>query len=461
MKINSLRFHLMLWVGGFLLTALLLFGVYIYVRMSRILYEEVDEALRLSATQTLGTLDVNNGHIILADNLLENNEDMASLRERGFTVRILNADGDLLGGLGAEWNSSLITNISGKQPTFSTEKNAQGEPDRRVFTLPVMDNDLVVGYIQTSESLEDVQQTLERLQLSLWFGIPFLTLLAAFGGYFLAGRTLKPVAEITKTARRISAEDLSARLNLPDTGDELGELACTFDEMLSRLDDSFRRERQFTSDASHELRTPLAAMQAIIGVTRSKKRNAAEYEKALDDLGEETGRLRSLTEDLLLLVRGETSDSVHREHVDLSSLLEDVADTLTPLAEAKGLGLECHIQQNLTVHSDRNRLIRLFVNIIDNAIKFTDSGTVTIAAEVVGRKNCIAITDTGVGIRKEHLNQIFDRFFRVDTSRSHVQTGTGLGLAIALQIALAEGGDITVSSEKGMGTSFSVTLPAL
>jgi len=461
MKINSLRFHLALWVGGFLLISLLLFGVYIYISMSRILNQEVDEALHLSAIQAMGTLNVQNGHIILVDNLLENNEHMASLRERGFTVRILNADGDLLGGLGAKWNSALTTSLAGSHPSFITAKNTQGEPDRRVFTLPVLENDRVVGYIQTSEGLEDIQQTLERLQLSLWFGIPMLTLLAAFGGYFLAGRTLKPVAEITKTARRISAEDLSARLGLPDTGDELGELASTFDEMLSRLDDSFRRERQFTSDASHELRTPLAAMQAIIGVTRSKKRNSSEYEKALDDLGEETSRLRSLTEDLLLLARAETSDSVHRERVDLSSLLEDVADTLTPLAEAKGLGLECHIQQNLTAHCDRNGLIRLFVNIIENAIKFTDVGNVTISAEVVGKKNHITITDTGVGIKKEHLNQIFDRFYRVDTSRSHAQAGTGLGLAMALQIARAEGGDITVSSEKGMGTIFSVTLPTL
>jgi len=279
MKLNSLRFSFALWVGSFLLASLLLFGAYVYATMLRNLNAAVDDALRLSATQSMGTLNVDNGRIFLADNLPENNEDMGALRARGFTLRFLDSNGALLGGFGANWDRSLFVK-PGAQASFSTTLNESGEPNTRVFTLPVMDNNQIVGYVQASQSLENVQQTLEGLQLSLLLGIPFLTLLAAVGGYFLAGRALKPVDEITNTARRISAEDLSARLNLPDGSDELGRLASTFDEMLARLDDSFRRERQFTSDASHELRTPLAAMQAIIGVTRSKKRTSTEYETA-------------------------------------------------------------------------------------------------------------------------------------------------------------------------------------
>ena len=461
MKINSLRFRLALWVGGFLLTSLLVFGLYVYASMSRNLHTAVDDALRLSATQSMATLNVDNGHILLADNLLENNEDMAVLQARGFTVRFLNANGDLLGGLGTHWNSSFTLKLPGKKASFATTKNAQGEPGSRIYTLPVMDGDLVVGYVQTFQSLENIQQTLERLQLSLWLGIPLLTLLAAFGGYFLAGGALKPVDEIIRTARRISAEDLSARLHLPDSGDELGRLASTFDEMLARLDDSFRRERQFTADASHELRTPLAAMQAIISVTRSKTRKASEYERALDDLGEETSRLRALTEDLLLLARDEPSTPIHRECVPLSSLLEDVAESLAPLAEAKGLTLERQIQPELMVNMDRDGLIRLFVNLIDNALKFTESGGVIVSAQAESDIIRINVADTGKGIASEHLSRIFDRFYRADASRSRSQTGAGLGLAIALQIARTHGGDITVSSTVGAGTTFSLTLPAL
>ncbi len=459
MKINSLRFRFGLWVGGFLLASLLLFGVYVYASMSRNLHAAVDDALRLSATQSMGTLNVDNGRIILADNLPENNSDMEALRARGFTVRFLDANGVLLGGFGANWNTSLASIHLGKQASFFTTTNTQGEPDSRVYILPVMNGNQIAGYVQTAQSLENTQQTLERLQLSLLLGIPFLTLLAALGGYFLAGRALKPVDEITNTARRISAQDLSARLNLPDNGDELGRLASTFDDMLARLDDSFRRERQFTSDASHELRTPLAAMQTIIGVMRSQKRTTTEYEEALDDLGEETNRLRSLTEDLLRLARGEQPVPLQKERVDLSALLEDVAESLTPLAEAKGLTLECRVQPNLTVSSDRDGLIRLFVNLVDNAIKFSESGKVMVSAQIESNIIRVNVTDTGKGIAPEHLDHIFDRFYRADASRT--QAGTGLGLAIALQIVRAQGGDITVKSELGVGTTFSVTLPAL
>jgi len=459
MKINSLRFRFALWVSGFLLVSLILFGVYVYASMSRNLNAAVDDALRLSATQSVGTLNVDSGHIVLADNLLENNSDMATLQARGFTVRFLDAKGALLGGFGANWSTSFASKALGKQASFSTIINADGEADSRVYNLPVMDNSQIAGYVQTSQSLETVQQTLENLQLSLLFGIPFLTLLAALGGYFLAGRGLAPVDTITQTVRRISAEDLSARLNLTNSGDELGRLASTFDDMLGRLEDSFRRQRQFTSDASHELRTPLAVMQTIIGVTRSQKRTTTEYEEALDDLDEETSRLRSLTEDLLLLARGEQPTVKQKESVNLSSFLEDVVESLTPLAEAKGLAMECRVAPNIMVNSDRDGLIRLFVNLVDNAIKFTATGEVTVTATIESRDIQIEIADTGKGIPTEQLSHIFDRFYRVDSSRT--QTGAGLGLAIALQIARSHGGDITVQSKVGEGTAFFVTLPTL
>ncbi len=459
MKINSLRFRFALWVSGFLLAALILFGIYVYASMSRGLNAALDDALRLSAAQSLGTLNVDNGQVILGDNLSEENSDMATLRARGFTVRFLDAKGVLLGGFGINWKSPFSSVKLGQQASFSTTKDEQGELDTRIYTLPIMDNNQIAGYIQTAQSLESVQQTLENLQLSLLFGIPFLTLLAALGGYFLAGRALAPMDAITQTARRISAEDLSARLNLPNNGDELGRLASTFDEMLARLDNSFRRQQQFTSDASHELRTPLAAMQTIIGVTRSQKRTAKGYEQALDDLGDETNRLRSLTEDLLLVSRGEQPVQRAMDQVDLSSLLEDVVESLTPLADAKSLTLECRVPPNVTLNGDRDGLIRLFVNLVDNAIKFTESGDVLVSAQVQGKDVRVAIQDSGVGIAQEDRVHIFDRFYRVDTSRT--EAGAGLGLAIALQIAHAQGGDITVSSEVGAGTTFFVRLPIL
>jgi len=166
-----------------------------------------------------------------------------------------------------------------------------------------------------------------------------------------------------------------------------------------------------------------------------------------------------LTEDLLTLARGEQSLTAQTEGVDLSTLLEDVAESLTPLAEAKGLSLECRVQPDLTVSSNRDGLIRLFVNLVDNAIKFTESGSITVFTRAEAGTVRISVRDTGRGISPEHLDHIFDRFYRANTSLT--KTGAGLGLAIALQIAHAHGSDITVDSKPGNGTTFSITLPLL
>jgi heavy metal sensor kinase len=303
-----------------------------------------------------------------------------------------------------------------------------------------------------------VQDTLNRLLAALLIGVPLLAVVAGLGGYWLAARALAPIDRITVTARRISAKDLSARLNLPATDDEVGRLAATFDGMLARLDASFRRERQFTADASHELRTPLAAMQAIVSTVSQKRRSPATYEQALADLAEEIERLRSLTEALLLLARRDAHPAEPRERIDLSTLLCDVAESLRPLAEAKDLTLTCAIPAGLTVGGDTDGLIRLFANLLDNAIKYTDQGQITLRAEPPANGLVqVTVADTGRGIPAEHLPRVFDRFYRVDKART--ERGVGLGLAIARDIARAHDGTIAVSSTVDEGTTFTVQLP--
>jgi signal transduction histidine kinase len=285
-----------------------------------------------------------------------------------------------------------------------------------------------------------------------------LLLFAALGGYLMSASALRQINQITQTAQRIAGgDDLSARLNLPDTGDEVSRLAATFDAMLVRLDNSFRRERQFTADASHELRTPLAAMQAILGVVREGERPTGEYRQALDDLAEETDRLRGLTEDLLRLARGEDKTAVTRECVAFSDLLTDVADSLRPLAEARGLALRVQVPEGLTLTGDMDALIRLFVNLLNNAIKYTERGEITLAARSEADELIVEVTDTGIGIPPAHLPRIFDRFYRVDPARS--AGGAGLGLAIAWQIAQSHGGGLEVRSAPGAGSTFTVHLP--
>jgi signal transduction histidine kinase/DNA-binding LacI/PurR family transcriptional regulator len=225
------------------------------------------------------------------------------------------------------------------------------------------------------------------------------------------------------------------------------------------LDESFRRERQFTADASHELRTPLAAMQAILSVVREKHRTAEAYEQALADLTEETDRLRGIVENLLHLARSDAAPAPVRESVDLTTLLHDVTDSLRALAEAKGLTLTCAAPDDLTVCGDSDGLIRLFLNLLDNAIKYSEQGEIIVQAELdlAGPLIRVKVTDTGLGIAAEHLPRIFNRFYRVDASRS--SRGAGLGLTIALDIARAHGGTIEAVSTPGVGTTFTVLLP--
>jgi heavy metal sensor kinase len=327
----------------------------------------------------------------------------------------------------------------------------------RTYTSPVVEDGRVIGTVQVALNLNSVDETLNQLLTTLLMGTIFIVFIAGAGGYLLAARALAPIDKITRTARNISTKDLSARLNLPPTDDEVGRLAATFDTMLARLDSGFQRERQFTADASHELRTPLTTMQTILSSTLARQRTPAEYEQALSDLAEETGRMRQLTEGLLLLARSDVSPTAPRETVDVSMLLQDVTDSLRPLAEDKGLELNYQVPPKLTLLGDSDGLIRLFVNLLGNAIKYTEQGRITLSLrQETERFLDIAVADTGIGIAPEHLPYIFDRFYRVDKSRA--TSDAGLGLAIAASVAQAHRGSISVESEVGEGTVFIVHL---
>ena len=361
-RLSTLRARFALWVAGLLLAALLTFGALVYASLSSSLYASVDDSLQLSAAQANAAVNIEDGEIAITDGIPKTSA-LSGLQERGFTIRVLSGMGQLLQAVGPYSDLPVATTdidrAAQRQSTFATVTAPTSGDIIRVYTTPIVENDRIIGVVQVARTLKDVQDTLQRLLAALLISIPVLVCGAAAGGYVLAARALRPIDTITRTARRISAEDLHARLNLPSTDDEVGRLAATFDTMLDRLDASFKRERQFTADASHELRTPLAAMQAILGVIREQRRTPEDYEHALDDLAEETNRLRALADDLLHLARGEAYQMVARETVDLTILLQDVTDLLAPLAEVKGLSLSCDVPQQLLVRGDSDGLICL------------------------------------------------------------------------------------------------------
>ena len=452
-RLKTLRFRFALWTSGLVLAVLLIFGAYVYASMERRLSAAIDDSLTLSASQISASLNVENGKLILPDSLTEDSEN-ADLRGRGFTIRLLSSQGQMLSQFGPYRNSPVALSES-----FTTFTDPSSHTTVRLYNHLVYDNNHLVAIVQVAQSMEDMQATLQRLLVTLLVSAPVLLLVTGTGGYLLAARALAPIDRITSTARRISAEDLSERLSMPVTDDEVGRLIQTLDNMLARLDNSFQRERQFTNDASHELRTPLTAMQTILGTIRQQRRTPQEYELALDDMAEEIDRLRTLVETLLQLSRDSQQACLPRQCVDLSTLLTDVSDSIRPLAEARHLSLVCETTESLYILGDSDDLIRLFVNLLDNAIKYTERGAITLRTVKEDQNIVVSVADTGNGIPPEDLPHVFDRFFRGEKSRH--AGGTGLGLAVAKEIVRSHGGTIQADSKMEQGTTFTLRFPCI
>jgi signal transduction histidine kinase len=314
-----------------------------------------------------------------------------------------------------------------------------------------------------------------------------MLLIASGGGWFLANRALTPIDRLTRTAQRISAEDLSQRINLRNADDEVGRLAHTFDAMLTRLQSAFEQQRRFTADASHELRTPLTAIIGQIDVAIERPRDAESYRATLETVREQARRLTRLANDLLFLARADAQPApMANELIDLGSLLPAIAAQVEPLAEDRQQQIVFDQPPALFIHGNEDDLIRLFLNLLDNAIRYSPiGGTITIAATVANHEQTglvakgqagnasaparthlptqpsiiVSISDTGPGVAPEHLHHVFDRFFRADRGRNRAQGGSGLGLAIAQSIANAHGGRLEVQSTIGQGSTFIAILP--
>ena len=456
-RFRNLRVRFALWTAGLLLIALLLFGLYVYLNMSLSLIDTVDETLSAVAMQLIAE-DGRRAFVPLDD--ISEEPQYERLREQGLSLRVLSLHGETIQSYGPYqvFPQPAATYYTAPHVGYGATIAVDGAPERlRVHTTQMHWNDELLAVLQVSQNLNNVDGTLNLLLITLLIGVPVIVVAAGIGGYFLAERALAPIDTMTQLAHDLSAQDLSARLAVPTTRDEVGRLAATLNSMLARLERAFHRERQFTADASHELRTPLAAMQTIIDSTATQSRTPDEYRQALADLRHETESMKSLTEGLLHLARSDDADHLPAmQPVKVAILLKDVVDSLQPMAEEKELLLrDALADEATTILGDSDALIRLFVNLVDNAIKYTDQGSITVDGWLTADgQYVIAVADTGPGIAAEHLPHLFDRFYRVDKARG--RRGIGLGLAIAQSIARAHGGEITVESVVGRGTTFTV-----
>jgi len=290
---------------------------------------------------------------------------------------------------------------------------------------------------------------------------------AGAGGWWVARRALRPVARMTDEAAEIGMHRLDERIEVPDTADELARLAETLNGMLDRLEQGVDERRRFTADASHELRSPLATMRGAIDVALSRPRKAEEYRRVLASAGEDVDRLRSITEDLLLLARADAGRvTVERNLVRLDLIGIEVAESFAAAAAQQGIVLETRCAAPILVLGDERWLRQLAFNLLDNALKFSapqpQSGSAKIAIEVTHGNGVaqLAVTDSGPGIPPEAVDHMFERFYRADSARPYRGAeGFGLGLAIASWIVEAHGGTIAARNRTEGGAAVSVVLP--
>jgi heavy metal sensor kinase len=289
--------------------------------------------------------------------------------------------------------------------------------------------------------------------------LPVLLVLTAALGYALSRGSLRPIAAITRTARRISASQIEESIPRTGSGDELDELARTLNDMLARLRDSMERMRQFSVDAAHQLRTPLTAIQSEIEVTLAKERQAAEHRTVLEDLLVQVGTLSETVNGMLRLAQSEGGvDAAHRRRIPIDALLAEVVEFFSALAEEGGLELAVTGEAKASVEGDPVWLHQLFANLIHNALKYTPSGgRVEVEAAAADHEVTVRVRDDGLGMSESDRNVAFARLQR--GSASSAGDGMGLGLALAHEIARAHGGSIEVESEEGHGSVFTVRLP--
>jgi heavy metal sensor kinase len=454
-----IRVRLTAWYGLFGAGLLLALGAFLVLRLRSDLRSTVDREVRGSAATIKRTYLAEGAtgfHEISAAALVRGPAYAQVLGPRGSVIASSSGDVALDPMVPASNRPGVL---AGSSRLFDANLGDAPQPFR-VLAVPVTKGgrrQMVV----VAESLQRVDQAVRRILVLLLIAGPIAMAAAAFGGWLLVRNALAPVDRMRRKAEQIGIDQLHERLAAANPHDEIGHLASTLNAMLDRLESGVTANRQLVADASHELRTPLAAMRAELDVS-IRDRNRTEAERtALASVREDVDRMSHTVENLLTLAQAaEGQLELVREQVSLQETVVAAAEPLRPLAQRKQVQLRIAGEPSRT-EGDSSRLRQALTNLIENAIEFTPpGGEVTVSSWANGNQAGVTVTDTGVGIPSDAREHVFERFYRVDPSRSRASGGSGLGLAICKEIAIAHGGTISVQSTEGEGSSFTLTLPA-
>jgi signal transduction histidine kinase len=463
---------MMAWYGGLLLALLVAFSVAVDAGANRVLMigtaqrifgvaQQIDAVTRSERNEPFGVVSVRT--------LLSDESTLNTFAGAGLFVEVYTPGKQLFpigrsGNLGGfdlptsgyvDWHAP-----GGFGDDWGTAKTDVGPVLAHWITINGPQGPEVVVYV--AETLTLVQNTIAAFGVFLLISMAIAAIAVIATGAWLARTAVAPINEIARAAREIGGEDLAKRLNWQERRDELGVLASTFDEMLGRLEAAFARERRFIADASHELKTPLTVINGNAQMLqRWADRDPALRAEAMETIRSESASMARVINAMLTLAKTDDAEALSLEPVSLAAVLHDASAGLRPAAERKGLTLEVRCDTDATVRGEPGLLRQLITNLTENAIKFTQSGRVTLTLERAGALARITVSDTGPGIPEEALPHVFERFFRADPARSRTVEGTGLGLAVVRNIVRVHGGEIRAENSSEGGAAFVVELPAI
>ena len=465
MNARSISFRLVVWYTSLLSGIFLLLGVLFYFGLQHFIQTNLELGQLHRARQIADTLLAHfpsTGDSSLAGEI----KSLYAPEINDRFIRLCSADGTVIYVSGTPADGSFSpANVPAFYPHPDTDSSREFHLAGDKTLLVVLVNYQPPGgaryTVEAGALLDPVEAMLNHLFIELALCLPLAVLIIAGGGWLLVRRALQPVAEITRAAEQITQHNTSERMPVPHTGDELEKLSVALNRMIARLDDAFRNSTRFVADASHELRTPLTILGGELEMLAEDRQLSEDTRDRVFSMLEETARLGKIVEQLFALSRLDAGEAqTEWQRFDLAELARTTADQMSLLAEDKSILIECDARQPVWIEGDRARLKQVIVNLLDNAIKYTQAnGAIQLSVNALNKRAVLEVSDNGIGISADALPHVFERFFRADQSRSNDQGSAGLGLSIVKSICTAHGAEVEVLSALRKGSCFRVTLP--
>lgn len=441
----TIRKKIMLWYTVLILLLLGLFIPFVYYIISQSMYRNEESLLTKDIAQVLSTIEIENDSLKI--------DETANIFTSGTYIFIYDISNDLI------YNNSNQFWLAQITPDYGHLKIENGRGGKwLIYDQQIFNHNNTIAWIRAARPLKLLNDTLRNLKILILVALPVYIIIAMSGGLFIAGRALSPIDQITKTAHEIGHGDLTKRIKLVNTSDEVGRLADTFDEMIEKLEVAFNQEKHFAADASHELRTPLTIILAHAEEALKGNKSVSEFRESMETILKESKKMGRMVSQLLMLTRGyEDKYRFKMEDLNLSMIIRDITNEMMEYARKSDIEIFLFIDDNIKIKADQTLITQMLINLIQNAVKYNKKGG-WIQIKLNKDKDYvrIIIEDNGIGISNEDLPNIFNRFYRADRSRSG--EGTGLGLSIVKWIVEVHKGNIYVNSTPDCGTTFEIRL---